>query len=217
MAGAYGTLGLICEVSLRLHPQPEATATALLRGDDPAALAAAAAELAHRPLEHHELDAGWADGAGVVLARFAGSTAAVQARAAVEAIGGELVEDDAELWAAQRAGQRSDDGVIVRVSTVQTGLRAVLEAARDAGGRAVARAGLVLAYVELPADADAVAALRERLAPAPCVVTDAPARVREAIDPWGEAERGKLALMRRVRERFDPYRTLNPGIYVGDL
>jgi glycolate oxidase FAD binding subunit len=221
MTGAYGTLGVICEVSLRLHPLPGGTASAIVRGDDPAALAVHASELAHRSLEPLALDASWADGAGAVLARFGGSTAVAQARAAAEGIGGEVAEaeEEHELWTAQRERQRSAEGVVVRVSTVQTRVADVLAAARDAGGSAVARAGLVVAWVTLPpeAGAEAVAALRERLVPAPCVVTDAPEEIRAAVDVWGETDRGKLALMRRVRERFDPYRILNRGIYVGDL
>jgi glycolate oxidase FAD binding subunit len=218
-AGAYGTLGVICELSLRLHPIPVATASAFVRGDDPQTLAGAAATLAHRPFEHHALDARWEDGSGMVLARFAGSTAAEQAAAAAQAVDGEVAEADEDLWRAQRAAQRSPDGIVVRVSTLQTRLAGVLAAARDLGGRAVARAGLVVAWVALPAEggAGAVGELRARLGPDPCVVQDAPRAVREALDPWGPVDPGALALMRRVRERFDPHRTLNPGVYAGAL
>ena len=47
--GSFGTLGAILDLSLRLHPLPPATATAVGRSGDPAALAAAAAELSHAP------------------------------------------------------------------------------------------------------------------------------------------------------------------------
>jgi glycolate oxidase FAD binding subunit len=49
------------------------------------------------------------------------------------------------------------------------------------------------------------------------VVLDAPEAVREAIDPWGEADPGQLALMRRVKERFDPHGTCNRGLFVGGI
>ncbi len=92
----------------------------------------------------------------------------------------------------------------------------MLAAAGDLGAGVVGRAGAGIGYLRLPgADPATVAALRARLAPSPCVVLDAPAALRAAIDPWDLPEGGALTLARRVRERFDPMRTLNPGLHVG--
>jgi FAD/FMN-containing dehydrogenase len=102
----------------------------------------------------------------------------------------------------------------VRVSTTQRGLGAALAAAPRAVGRAAA--GLV--WITLPdGDLRAVQDLRERLAPAPCVVLDAPDAVRAGLDPWGEVGAGELELMRRVKARFDPAGACNPGIFVGGI
>jgi glycolate oxidase FAD binding subunit len=224
MTGAYGTLGLVAEISLRLHPLPLQTVTAVVPGAAPALVAAAASNLAHRPVEAESLDVRWEDGTGAVLARFGGASARDQARAALNTLTaagleGEIVEDDDELWERQREAQRTPDGIVVRVSTTQQGVGDALAAAHDVGGRAVGRAALGLVWIALPqqAGAAAVTALRERLAPARCVVLDAPAGVRDAVDPWGEDDRAKLLLMRRVKERFDPHRTCNPGIFAGGI
>src|SRR3954462_2242266 len=224
MTGAYGTLGLVAEISLRLHPLPLQTVTAVVRGAAPGLVAGAASKLAHRPVEAEALDVRWEDGAGAVLARFGGASAGDQARAALDTLAaagleGEIVDDDDELWDRQREAQRAPDAVVVRVSTTQHGVGDALAAAHHAGGRAVGRAALGLVWIALPqqAGAGAAPALRERLAPARCVVLDAPAAVREAVDPWGEDDRAKLLLMRRVKERFDPHRTCNPGIFAGGI
>jgi glycolate oxidase FAD binding subunit len=218
-AGSFGTLGVICEVAVRLHPLPIETASAHLRSSDPAELAAAAAALAHGPFEHVALDVAWEGTEGTLLARFTGAVAHEQAAAAAAASGGEVLEDDRAAWDAQRAAQRAPDRIVVRVSATQRNLPTLLATARAVGARAVARAALVVAYLALPADAgaEAIGELRARLPGLACVVTDAPAAVRAAVDPWGEVASAPLELLRRVKERFDPLRTCNPGIFVGGL
>ena len=221
-AGAFGTLGVVCEVSVRLHPRPAELITALVRDEEPEPLVRAAGTIAHLPLEPDALDLRFEDGAGAVLVRLAGPSGPSRARAALDAAGeleGELVEDDEALWSAQRERQRG--ACVVRVSATQAGLGAVLAAARRLDARVVARAGLAIAWVALPdGDTDALAGgvreLRAALAPAPCVLLDAPAAVRGAVDPW-DGEGAPLALMRAIKARFDPRGVLNPGLFVGGI
>jgi glycolate oxidase FAD binding subunit len=129
----------------------------------------------------------------------------------------ELTQDDDELWAAQRELQCRP--VTVRVSTTQTGLAAVLEAARRHSAGAVARAALGLAWLSVPEEgaATTIDDLRRALPRAACVVLGAPAEVRRAVDPWGSVDGPRLELMRRVKARFDPGGVCNPGIYVGGI
>jgi len=229
MTGAFGTLGVICQVSVRLHPRPAATATVRAPGDDPGLLAAAAAALARRPLEPLALDVDYKPGGGAVLARFGGITAVEQAGGAVEILraaglpDAAIVEHDAPLWERQRKGQRAArGGAVIRVAGTPRRLGAVLQAAEALGARAVARGGIGSAWIKLPAgaSADHVAAineLRARVAPSPATVLDAPDAVREAVDPWGALAPATVALMRRVKQRFDPGATCNRGIFVDGI
>jgi glycolate oxidase FAD binding subunit len=215
-AGSYGTLGAIVEVAVRLHPA-RPTASAEGHGDDPDAVAAAASALAHSRLEAQALDIAWRAGRGGVLVRFTGSEAEPQAEAARRALEqagleASVMHDDAAAWEAQRAAQRGD--LVVRVSALQTRLGDVLRAAEKLGGGVVGRAALGVCWLSLPAGAgaDAVRGLREELAPSACVLLDAPAEVREQVDPWGFDEGGALDLMRSVKRRFDPSGVLAPGL-----
>lgn len=227
-AGAFGTLGLIAEITVRLHPRPARTATVVARSSDPTELATAAAALAHAPLEADCLDLWW-DGsseAGAALARFGSADPGPrteEAAALLRKFGGltvDLDSDDEACWEAQRAAQRGD--VVVKASTVPSGLPAAMAATQAAGGTLVARAGLGLAWIQLPAGAGAaetaarIERLRESLMPAPCVVLDAPTEVRAALDPWG-GETGPVGLMRKVKERFDPAGVCAPGLFVGGI
>jgi glycolate oxidase FAD binding subunit len=228
LSGSFGTLGVVVEVALRLHPLPQDVVTLRAGAEDPDALAAAAAALAGAPLQPEALDVAWEDGAGAVLVRFAGVAPGAQADEATAALaaaglGAEPVDDE-PAWAGQREGQRaSPGGVVVRVSGRPSQLPAVLAAARAEGAAAVGRVAVGLSWLRLgpaepPALVGAVERLRGALTPAPCVVLDAPAEVRSALDPWDEPADGpRAALMRRVKARFDPAGTCNPGRYAAGI
>lgn len=221
MCGALGTLGIVCEVTVRLHPLPSEHVTVVGRSADAGMLAEAARMLAAEPLELEALDLRWdgADAGGALLARAAGR--AVRDGAALVAqvmsrggLDSEVVDDDEQLWLEQRARQRAPEGAaIARVSALPSALEQVLAAAP----RAVVRAGLGLAWVRLEPDPAALTELRARVAPAPCVLLDAPEPMRSAVDVWGVSDGPELALMRRVKARFDPDGVCNRGRFAGGI
>ncbi len=216
--GSFGTLGAIVEVSVRLHPLPPDTATALGAADDPGLLARAAAALGRAPLEHQGFDVRWSDGRGALLMRFAGAAPRPQAQTAERLLSeaglrGEIVDDDEGIWAEQRGGQRAsgEQGVVVRVSGLPTRLPALLRAAERLGGSVVGRAGLGLSWLRLPElSADGLDSLRRELHPSPCAVLDRPLSLE--LDGWGPVDPGMLQLMRRVKQGFDPAGVCNPGV-----
>ena len=226
-AGSFGTLGLVLQVVVRLHPLPAATATLVGDSDDAAGLARAASGLAHAPLELEALDVTWKRGRGSILARFGGVSAAVRAESAAcsvraEGLATDVRGDDEGIWVRQRAQQRSSEGVVVRVSGLPGEMEGVLRTADDLGASLVGRAGIGVAWLALPPGepgdlAGAVDELRLRLAPFPCVVLDAPQEVRERVDAWGVEDEVLLRLSRRVKERFDPGGVCNPGVFVGGI
>jgi glycolate oxidase FAD binding subunit len=118
------------------------------------------------------------------------------------------------LWDAQRDAQRSEQGVVVRVSGLQDQTAVVLELARELDARVVTRAAFGLSWVTL-GEPEHVDRLREALAPSPCVVLDAPVGARESLDVWGPQDPAAVGLMRRVRERFDPAGACAPGVLAG--
>jgi glycolate oxidase FAD binding subunit len=219
-AGSFGTLGLIATISVRLHPLPDQTATATGATDDPERLLRVVLELARHPLEANCLDAAWRDGAGRVLIRFGGAAASRQAETAkalldLEAV--EATEDDDELWREQRAGQRSADGAALKVSGRPTDLPNVIRAAQAGGATVVSRGALGLSWLAFaPGEdlAERVATARQALSPRPCTVLDGAARVG---DPWPAPDPGALAIMQRIKARFDPARIFRPGAFVGGI
>lgn len=220
--GSFGTLGIILSVSVRLHPLPLATATALGASSDPAVLADAVRALSAAPLELEALDLAWRGGRGGVLACAGGAQAPRRAKRVAEMMGRlglehvDVEESDTVLWARQRAGQRSRGRVLVKLMAQPSRLAAILRAVDDASGALVGRAALGTSYVEV--DPDGLGRLRSALSAGEySVVLDAPPEIRAELDAWGPHDPVALGLMRRVKQRFDPARACNPGVFVGGI
>jgi glycolate oxidase FAD binding subunit len=220
--GSFGTLGVILSLCVRLHPLPVSHASALGAAEDPGVLSDAAKALSAAPLELEALDVAWKAGRGGILARCAGTEAVRRAERIAELMREhglthvDATDDDATLWARQRAGQRSRSGVLVRIATRPHELAAVLGASERAGGTLVGRAALGTSYIEV--EPDAVELLLGALpASARTVFLDVPGELRESLDSWGQTDPALLELMRRVKARFDPAHACNPGLFVGGI
>jgi glycolate oxidase FAD binding subunit len=221
-SGAFGTLGLILSVNVRLHPLHETSVTALGAASDPAVLSAAAIALAAAPLEFEALDVAWKGGRGGLLARCAGREATRRAQRAARRMREvglsqvDVTDQDGQLWERQRAGQRSPEGALVRIAATPTELAAVIGAVDAGEGTLVGRAALGTSHVELAPEG--VDELRRALpASARAVLLDGPAPLRARGESWGAPAGPELELMRRIKTRFDPTRTCNPGLFVGGI
>jgi glycolate oxidase FAD binding subunit len=213
--GSFGTLGLIGQIAVRLHPLASRTATVVASTSSVERISALVIALARLPLEADCFDVLWTNGSGKLLIRFAGAAAEPRAQVAAKRIAGmdsiEILTDDEAIWARQRSLQRG--ALVVKVSGRPTDLPKVLHATDAAGGTVVSRAALGLSWISLPASADA-GTIRRTLEPRPCTVLDGAERV---TDPWPAVEPGVLKVMQRVKTRFDTARAFQPGVFTGGI
>jgi glycolate oxidase FAD binding subunit len=210
--GSYGTLAVLAELTFRLHPLPEAGAVVVVETPTPADVGRAVAGALHSQAVASAID--YADGRVTVL--IEGVEAGVGARAAsmAEAIGGEIAGTVPEGFGSRPWGEGE---VGIKVAAEVAAVPQVLEALRAAGATRVSGpAGVGVLYAALAA-VDDVPPLREAIAghDGSVVVLHASEEDRRRVDPWGPV--AGLALMRRVKERFDPQRRLAPGRFVGGI
>ncbi|WP_436520154.1 FAD-binding oxidoreductase [Actinoplanes sp. HUAS TT8] len=216
--GAFGTLGLITECVFRLHPVP--AASVFVRAVAPPLHAA---KILAGQFAASALEVNGAPGAEPELAvLLEGTPAGVHDRAAVIAglLDGEISDDPPPWWGVPpwSAGE-----VGVKLTGSLSQVPALMATAVGTGATVRGSAGAGVLYAGLPATEGTVEAGRavELLRAAAvragghAVVLTAPAGVRETLDMWGPV-RG-LALMRRVKEQFDPGHRFAPGRFVGGI
>jgi glycolate oxidase FAD binding subunit len=224
--GSFGTLGMIAEVAVRLHPLPRTPRTVAGVSRDPDAMQRGALALVNSSLQPERLDVRAEGDECRVLIELGGAgieDRVLRAQELLRDAGLEPLEAEAAEWGRQARLQRAPgpDGVSVKISGLPTDAARAAKAAGAVGGTVVGRAGIGLYWVAAAGgEADLVAAVEEvrrRLAPRPCVVQDAPASVRRKVAVWDESEDGLVTLMRRLKTRFDPGGIMAPGIYVGGI
>jgi glycolate oxidase FAD binding subunit len=231
--GSLGTLGLVAEVVFRLHPLPEASATAVFEGlgaPDVAETMPVLRDLGVEPTAVAALPAGSAFTLAVRFEGFAPGVREQLARTLGRAGGGSSVDGAAEaaLWARHDAVRCAGD-----VRAKATFAPAALPRAVDAlapvagalrGGALVLHPGPGIAFLSGTLEgaepaAAAIAAARAALAPlggGALVLSCAPAALRAGVDPWGPPPPA-LEVMRRLKHELDPEARLAPGRFVGGI
>jgi len=244
MVGALGTLGVLGELTLRLHPMPEFEATWLASFEDLAVAQAFVARLIDSTVQPTRVEilnraaltaCGGGEASAAVAVSIGTAEEAVRAQGQTVArfagaTGATLAPLDTRFWTAYEGAMAPSEAVLLHVATLPT---QVGETAAEAE-RAVAAAGAVATItgsavlggvsvafpvVELHAVRRIVERLRELVAPigGSVLIHRAPAAVRAVVDPWGPVEPGAFALMRGLKDEFDAKRVLNPGRFVGGL
>jgi glycolate oxidase FAD binding subunit len=238
LAGSWGTLAVMTEVTLKVMPRPESERTLVLRGlDDIAANKAMTAALgspfdvsaaAHVPNSALRGSVAGLDDV-VTLLRLEGITASAAHRAAalVKALApfgvAEIIEDaaSATIWSSIRdikpfaASGALGAWPVWRIVCPPASGGALGQAlARDTGGEVIYDWGGGLIWAALPPKPDAQAALvraRVNAVGGHSMLLRASDEVRRNVDVFHPQQGGLAALGERVRLSFDPKNILNRG------
>ena len=210
MIGSFGTLAAIVVVNFRLHPIQAGTRTFVREFERAADAIAVRDAVLKSALQPAAIDLLKIQG-GYRLLIHAGGSPAVLDRYARELAGARIVEGEEErqLWEGIREFTprflaEHPNGVVVRRSCALSEIGRVLE---SWPAPAVARAGSGVCYGYF---ADAPQAEGRGL------IEFAPQRVRESAVLWPEPG-SDFAMMKKVKEMFDPGYRLNPGRLYGRI
>ncbi len=246
MVGALGTLGVIVEATLRLHPAPAASGSSLVRVESPSVVQDVLAAVLDSSLEPDRI-ALFNSAAARRLPGNASGPALLVSFGSVE----EAVKSQAESLARLATGhggraQPAPGSVWDRLEEHEAGPEPIrlilgceirrlghwlgelerLAAAVGAPVSVVGEAGNGVLRASLAAGADGGALVRELILPlrsglesegGSLVVETMPARLKAECDAWGAIAPGALAIMKRIKQEFDPRGVLNPGRFVGGL
>ena len=223
LAGSYGTLGVMTEITLKVLPAPEATATLLVAVPDAAAGVRAlsaglgspfgvsgAALVPGEPLLAALRIEDFAPSVTYRIGRLRETLAGFGALTTIEG------EASRALWrdvrdATPLAAQPGE--AIWRLSVRPSAGPAVVAAAGALGGRALLDWGGGLAWVAAPAAAAAHAALvaAAEASCGACTLFRAPEDLRQSVAVLPQEPAPLAAIGRRVKAALDPAGILNPG------
>lgn len=240
MVGSLGTLGVLVEATLRLHPLPETETTWLVTFPTAERAAGLLSAIQASSLQPNRLQivtsmatGGRWDGEATVAISFGSVAEAVRAQgeslaAIARREGGRTRTAEPGFWSglwALLAGAT----VRVKVAALPSDTAGFCGEIQRLGASLGITAGIVgeagngVLHVALRGalravewETKVIGPLRERLAPTGggVVVEHAPLEVKERLDVWGPVDPATLAIMKRLKGEFDPLGTLNPGRFV---
>jgi glycolate oxidase FAD binding subunit len=214
LAGSLGTLAVITELAVRLHPLPPASATVVLESRSVDELCAFASAIGRLQVTPTVVDLHWPE--GIVVVRFDSSAqgAALQAERVTQSAGGRVLgEQEAESTAAALAGTPwQGSGNVAAIAVLPSRMAELLTAL--SGGMCeslVVRPFLGTGEVRCaPGSTNDVAT----------AVHNAGGRLamrRGDGTDVGTVDDVALDLMRSVKDRLDPAGTLSPGRQLGGV
>jgi glycolate oxidase FAD binding subunit len=222
LSGSWGTLGVITEVTLRLYALPKRDRTFVLELPAGSAFAQKLSDLRSSPagaiamelLNDRSAKALGLPARDCVLLRLAGNDSLVNAQCAMLGKLGKLEEVDGNLWTALRDLDRAST-ISFRVSDVPTAIPELWSSARDALPGAAMHStfsrGVVRVSLQAGAGDGAILDVRAISSSARAIFEVLPANRWAELSPTALPSR----ISRAVKNAFDPFSVLNPGI-LGD-
>jgi glycolate oxidase FAD binding subunit len=219
MTGAFGTLGVITEVTFRLHPMPKSSANWSVISNNSVELDRVRHQLADSTIFFEALqmrtnEEGFALDVGLVSQPECIDDYSCRLHALAAPLS--VVGADDAVWSV-REHLFEPNKATVKVTMSATHVEPLTREVLSMGGRSVTQqAGIMTAT--LPCDAAQISSFRGEVEERGGMLTllHWPVNVTPRPEIWG-ASTNSLPLMREIKRQFDPHRILNRGRFLGGI
>jgi glycolate oxidase FAD binding subunit len=220
MIGAFGTLGLITEITFRLHSLPVAKESFTVVCQTVEPLGSLLLQLLDSHLSLHAIQLRTAGGSfhlDLELATFPQALAVQRMQFAAILKEHRLAFEAATntIWSHRLQLFNVPDTFTVKATMMPTEIARFTAIVSDMGGSSVTQATGIMTAA-LPASTEQIPALRQQIIDAGGSLTILTQPATVSLDRWGPAP-DALLLMQRLKQHFDPNRTLNPGCFLGGI
>jgi glycolate dehydrogenase FAD-binding subunit len=230
LTGSHGTLGVVTQVNFRLHPVEQHPRTFTISSQYAAQLAKPLADLMHAQIAPSAVQLCTAAGFCALHVRLCARPECIREHEAqLRRIfdNHSFAEGSESVWQAREHLFAAADAAVIKASMLPADLCPTVDAVRESSVAASVDLSVVaqatgLATIALNGDPDAILSVIEQLrarlhsSGGSAVLLRLPAVLRNKLDIW-DCRSDALPLMREIKRRFDPIRTLNPGRFVGGI
>ena len=224
MTGAFGTLGIITEVTFRLHPIPQHTQTFTINAEKAQQVASliAAIQDSHLLVEALQLRG---DSYGfhldIQLSAHPDARHAELLAQTVDAHRLTLQSSSTEIWRVREGLFANGNAFVTKCSMLPSDIPALAERVMNLNGVLVAQSiGIMIASFDAPGHTTGygVETLREELEKrgGSLSILKYPNPSWSGL-PTDQINSTALPLMREIKRQFDANRTLNPGRFLGGI